>query len=130
MKIKPNQIRRMLMACPSSWEGMLDSGHTYYAKYRGGRLRVVFSHIPFNDAFIDWSNGFSVPAIDEILGNEYDGWMTTGDFVLHLNRHGLFDCSNSYLLWIKFRVIFERLYFSYERKRIARQFRKFLLKKK
>lgn len=124
MKIRPKDISRTLLACPSSWEGMLPSGHTFYARYRGGRLRVVFSAEPFMDACVNWLDGFVTPVVDEQLGNDFDGWLTTGDFILRLKANNLLECSCLYLWWVKIRVVVERLHFNFLRRHYAKKIRK------
>jgi len=75
MKVK--NIVQTCGACPSQWEGTIEDGRMFYARYRWGTLTIQISKKPTNDVY---------DAMDETLyskeiGNEYDGVMSQADLM-------------------------------------------------
>lgn len=72
MKVK--NFTQTCGACPSQWEGMLEDGRTWYARYRWGVLSVSVSQEPTlsHDAAISGPE-----VINEEIGGDLDGVMST-----------------------------------------------------
>lgn len=69
MKIKT--LIQTCAACPSQWEGKLESGEDIYIRYRWGVLRIDI-------------NGQTVHK--EFLGDDLDGYLSTEELKQHLSK--------------------------------------------
>lgn len=74
MKVKT--IAKTCSACPSQWEGHLEDGRMFYARYRWGRLTVAVSDEPTDDVFVAVDGEL---AVDVMLGDPYDGSLGYAD---------------------------------------------------
>jgi len=72
-------FKQTCSACPSQWEGKLADGRWLYVRYRWGNLRVGIGE--------DWPtaimNSSHRPIIDEDLGDDLAGVLTTEEMQLH-----------------------------------------------
>jgi hypothetical protein len=66
-------------ACPSQWEGFTEDGGVYYVRYRHGRLSAGFGRTI--DEAVDQR------LVQLLVGDEYDGIMSTGAMVEHLRPY-------------------------------------------
>ncbi len=65
------RLVRTCNACPSQWDGTLDDGRLFYARYRFGGFSLRISNTPGADPHDDGEE-----VMDEEIGGEYDGDMT------------------------------------------------------
>lgn len=68
------KLKQTCSACPSQWDGEMDNGTYFYARYRWGILRVEVNH---------------VVVLDKSLGDGLDGFLSTGDLEGELTTVGI-----------------------------------------
>lgn len=79
-------LKKTCTACPSQWEGTLDDGRAFYARYRWGELTVGLGEGV--DEAVD--NSMSADAlVQEYVGDGLDGFMNIEE--LRVNLLGLID---------------------------------------
>lgn len=75
-----DNIIQTCSACPSQWEGSLEDGRMFYARYRWGCLSIEVSKEPTNDVLeAIGEDGDTV--YYEVLGDNYDGFLHQDELV-------------------------------------------------
>jgi len=83
MKVK--NIIQTCGACPSQWEGTLEDGRMFYARYRWGGLSVRISEKSTNDS-MEAVRGKEV--LYENIGDGYDGVLDQSVLVENMTKVG------------------------------------------
>jgi hypothetical protein len=68
-------------ACPSQWEGTLEDGRMFYARYRWGSLSIEVSKEPTSDVFIAMEPEGELIYYRKAIGGAYDGVLDQSDLV-------------------------------------------------
>lgn len=80
-------IIKTCTACPSQWEGHLEDGRMFYARYRYGYLTIEISKEPTNDvekAMLDDANLI----YNKQLGDDFDGTMESETLIEKMRECG------------------------------------------
>ena len=83
MKVK--EINMTCMACPSQWEGFLEDGRMFYARYRWGYLTLNLSLAPTEDVSVAIHGN---RLISKSIGDPYEGIMTTEELQVIMQDSG------------------------------------------
>jgi hypothetical protein len=84
--MKVSKITQTCWACPSQWEGNLDDGRMFYARYRWGGLTIRLSDNPTNSLSNLFENNEIV--CSETLGDGYDGVLEQEMLVKIMEKNG------------------------------------------
>ena len=82
--MKIEDIYMTCSACPSQWEGFLEDGRMFYARYRWGHLTLDLSIEPTDDVYTAM-DGEEI--ISKTIGDQYDGVMTTEELLSIMEAH-------------------------------------------
>jgi len=82
MKVKT--IIKTCGACPSQWEGHLEDGRMFYARYRWGALGISLSEYPTDDVFIAMDNNI----YNEQLSDGLDGVLDEDELKTEMEKLG------------------------------------------
>jgi len=82
--MKITHIEQTCGACPSQWEITLKNGHMIYVRYRWGCLYIGMSAKPTNNIDYAIYDNSSLTLLDEQVGGEFHGHMTTEQMMEHL----------------------------------------------
>jgi hypothetical protein len=83
--MKVTEITQTCSACPSQWEGKIEDGRMFYARYRWGCLSVRLSETPTENLY-EVLDGNTL--IDLELGDEFDGVLSEGELVEQMEKVG------------------------------------------
>ena len=70
--MKVTYINQTCGACPSQWEGNLEDGRMFYARYRWGCLSIELSKEKTNNVMMAMGEDGNL-IYNERLGDEFDG---------------------------------------------------------
>lgn len=70
------EIYKTCEACPSQWQGKLETGEYVYIRYRWGVLSIGY------DA--DYNNAVLQNKVTLSIGGDYDGTMSSSEMIKHL----------------------------------------------
>jgi hypothetical protein len=84
--MKVDKITQTCWACPSQWEGNLDDGRMFYARYRWGGLSITLSRNPTESISVLFNDGDMI--YDESLGDGLDGFLEQEKLVEIMEKIG------------------------------------------
>lgn len=82
--VKVAECKRTCNACPSQWEGKLEDGRSFYARYRHGIFRYGVANPGEDPVEVSFSNSDKTTIDPEGWG----GFLTDPDFMLLMNLRG------------------------------------------
>ena len=71
-----SELTQTCEACPSQWEGRTFDGRHVYIRYRWGKLCMGIGDTPDKAVESAMTDG-----VCKIIGDEYDGMLSTGDMM-------------------------------------------------
>ena len=83
------KIKQTCLACPSQWEGSLEDGRMFYARYRWGCLSIEVSKKPTINVYMAMGEDGDL-IYNEELGDEYDGVLGQSELVSIMEASGFF----------------------------------------
>jgi hypothetical protein len=83
--MKVTEITKTCSACPSQWEGKIEDGRMFYARYRWGYLSLELSDKPTNDVY-EAMDGSVLIGLQ--LGDEFDGVLSEDELVEQMEKVG------------------------------------------
>jgi hypothetical protein len=81
--VEITKIEQTIYGCPSQWEGTLNDGRTFFARYRWGWLE--FDTYPNED--LHFNSDFETTIFEEQVGGPYDGIMCIAEMCRHVGIH-------------------------------------------
>jgi hypothetical protein len=77
-------IEKTCIACPAQWEGKVESGETFYVRYRHGFLTIGFGGDL--DAAVEVASGPDGYEFENPEADGLDGWMEWEEAEPHFSR--------------------------------------------
>ena len=113
IKITPSQLIKTCDACPSQWEGMLNTGQSIYCRYRHGQLRIHVSKNVLNESEKD-DMGLSALLDGYIIhqdsnGGEFDGFMLDEELYIILHKINILKANFFQILFYKLMIYYREI---------------------